>query len=307
MAKTAQDYIDAFRRGEDFAAPLDGLVLNRHVNRAAVPILAKELSVGTPAVREKLVRLLEAMALEANTPDPSKFPIIQDPMIIKALLAEGLAKDDSAADAAIKALCNGARPEDLAKQADILLKILAGPNADAVLYVVAKAKVLQARSFVEKMAASPEFKDDQGVKIAQAALGNTAVEDEFIASTVAAAKNAPPAPKNRFYDVGDAKDGKALAEQLKLLGWIGTRRSLLTACGYARSLLKTYLPDYWERSVRLDAFRAVAYNFPDVRVLVDIHDRAGYGAAERFCTDQLGAIFDGPTPDLPPDMSYPRM
>ena len=64
-----------------------------------------------------------------------------------------------------------------------------------------------------------------------------------------------PAPKNRFYDVGDAKDGKELVKQLELLGMIGTRRSLQAACNYARSPLKTYLPDHWERSVRLDALQ----------------------------------------------------
>lgn len=71
-APTAQNYIDAFRRGEDFAKPLQGLVQNHQVNRAAVAILAKELGTGTPEVREKIVWLLEAMALEANAPDPAR-------------------------------------------------------------------------------------------------------------------------------------------------------------------------------------------------------------------------------------------
>ncbi len=307
MAKTAQDYIDAFRRGEDFSRPVEGLVRNYQVNRVALPVLTKELAAGTPEVREKLVRLLEEMALEANVPAPGKLPVIQDPAIIKALLTEGLAKDDAASDAVVRTLCNEARPADLAKYHDVYMKILAGPQATSVLYLVAKAKVLQARGLVEKMAASPEFKDLEGVKIAQAALGNTSVEDTFIAAAREAEKKAPPAPKNRFYDVGDARDGEALVEQLKLLGMIGTRRSLLAVCSYARSPLKTYLPDYWERSVRKDAFRAIAYNFPDERVLTNTNESKDYAAAERFCTEHLGATFEGPTPDLPRDMAYPRM
>lgn len=307
MAKTAQNYIEAFRRGEDFSRPVEGLVSNYQVNKVALSVLTKELAVGTPEVREKLVRLLEEIALQANAPDPAKFRIIREHSIIKALLTEGFAKDDAAMDGAEMALRNRSKPADLAKYQDIYMKILAGPKGTSVLYLVAKAKVLQARDLVEKMAALPEFKGRQSVKVAQAALGNTAVEDTFIAATHEAEKNAPPAPKNRFYDVGDAKDGKALAEQLELLGMIGTRRSLLVACSYARSPLKTYLPDHWERSVRLDALRAIAYNFPDERVLTNTNELKDYAAAERFCTERLGAVFEGPTPDLPPDLAYPRM
>ena len=307
MVKTAQNYIDAFRRGEDFSRPVEGLVRNYQVNKVALSVLTKELATGTPEVREKLVRLLEEMALEANAPDPTKFPVVQDPSIIKALLTEGFAKDDAGMDAAEMVLRHEVRPTDLAKYQDIYIKILGGPQAISVLYLVAKAKVLQARNLVEKMAASPQFQDRQSVRIAQAALGNTTVEDTFIAATREAEKNAPPAPKNRFYDVGDAKDGKALVEQLKLLGMIGTRRSLLVACSYARSPLKTYLPDHWERSVRLDALGAIAYNFPDARVLVGIDNLQGYAAAERFCTEHLGSVFEGPTPNLPGDMAYPSM
>lgn len=307
MAKTAQDYIDAFRKGEWFSRPTVGLVNHYQVNRAALSVLTKELAMGGSEVREKIVELLVEMALEANVPDPKKFSTIQDKSIIKILLTEGFSKDDLGQGAAEMALRKNVKPADLAAYQDTLIKILAGPDGPAVLYLVAKAKILQAKPLVEKLAALPDFKDEQSVRIAQAALGNIAVEDTFIVAAREAEKNAPPAPKNRFYDVGDAKDGEALVEQLELLGMIGTRRSLQAACSYARSPFKTYLPNHWERSVRRDAFKAVAYNFPEERLLVDINSLEDYAAAERFCTQHVGAVFEGPTPDLPPDIAYPRM
>ena len=303
----AHRYIDAFRHGDDLTRPLQGLVDNHRIHRAAVAVLAKELAVAPPDVREKLVGLLQEMAFEDNPPGPTRFRVIRDPSIIEALLTAGLAKDDAASGAAANALLVGARPADLSKFRKPFMHLLASPQAPSVLLLVAKAKIPQTRALVERMAALPQFQGHEDIRIAQAALGNTAVEDDFLAATRKAEQDAPPAPRNRFYDVGDAKDGKGLAEQLALLGQIGTRRSLQAVCSHARSPLKTYLPDHWERSVRLDAFRALAFNFPDERVLVDIDDLAGYAAAERFCTQHLGAVFDGPTPDLPPDLAYPIM
>lgn len=191
-ARTAQYYIEAFRRGEDFSSPVARLVTDYRVNKATLPVLAKELSTGTPEVREKIVELLVEMALEANEPDPTRFRVIHDSSIIKVLLTEGFAKSDAARSAAARALRLKAKPEDLAKFQDIYMRILAGPQASSVLYLVAKAKILQAKDLVEKMAASGEFKDSRSIKVAQAALGNMAVEDTFIAAAREAEKHAHP-------------------------------------------------------------------------------------------------------------------
>ena len=145
------------------------------------------------------------------------------------------------------------------------------------------------------------------VKIAQAALGNVSVENEFIKDVRDAAENLPPAPKNRFYDVGDAKDGAQVAFRMPYLGYIGTKKSLQAACSFLRSPLKTYVVNSRERSIRYDALDAILYNFPDEGVLYNPRTLAEWSAAEQFCIEKLGATFDGPTPDLPRDVIYPRM
>jgi hypothetical protein len=271
--------------------------------------LTKELAAGTPKVRENIVRLLEKIGLDLDLPVPNKFPIIRDRSVIRSLLVEGFAKDDSASSAAAGILRHRCKPSDLAAFNDIYIESLRQANGD-YLYLAAKAKTMQAAPFVDNLARLPEWQAHENgftiVKIAQAALGNTVVEDEFIRATYDAEQNAPPAPRNRFYDAGAAKDGRAVAERLSSLGLIGTRRSLLVVCTYLRSPLKTYVPNIKERSIRYDALDALRYNFPDERVLYRPTKSAEWAEAELFCSQNLGAVFEGPTPDLPPDRLYPR-
>jgi hypothetical protein len=308
--KTAQQYISDFRQGVEFRSddPIGTLVINHRVDKSSLSMLTKELATGTQQVREKIVRLLEKIGLDLDAPAPNKFPIIRDHSILRALLIEGFAKDDSASSAAAGVLRRRCKPTDLAAFNDLYIKSLQQSNGD-YLYLAAKAKTTQASPFVDNLARLPAWqKDENGltvVKIAQAALGNAAVEDEFIKATYEAEKNAPPAPKNRFYNVGAAKDGKEVAARLNSLGLIGTQRSLLVVCTYLRSTLKTYVPNIKEQSIRYDALDAIRYNFPDERVLYRPTKEAEWAAAELFCTQNLGAVFEGPTPDLPPDLPYP--
>jgi hypothetical protein len=310
--KTAQDYISEFQRGIAFNAnaPVDTLVTSHRIDKAGLSTLARELASGGPAVRENIVRLLEKVGLELDTPAPDKFAVIRDHAIIKVLLVEGLAKDDVGADAAVNVLRQHCMPKDLAAFADIYLKSLSHQQGD-YLTLTAKAKVVRALPYVQKLAALPDWRENeqdmQIVKIALAALGDKAVEDSYIKSVWDAEKNAPPAPKNRFYDVGAAKDGSELANHLAVLGYVGTQRSLLTACSYLRSPLKSYVPDVSEQSIRYAALDAVFYNYPDEKVLYRPVKQSEWAAAEQFCTKHFGAVFDGPTPDLPTDEVYPRM
>ncbi|MFL6656559.1 MAG: hypothetical protein ACJ8GW_00660 [Massilia sp.] len=312
MHKTAQDYIAEFRRGVAFNpnAPVTTLVSSHRIDKAGLSTLSRELATGGPQVRENIVRLLEKVGLELDTPVPDKFRVIRDHAIIKALLVEGLAKDDVGADAAVSVLRQHCMPSDLAAFGDIYLASLARQNGD-YLTLSAKAKVTRALPYVQKLAALPEWQeseqDMQIVKIALAALGDTVVEDSFIERAREAEKNAPPAPPNRFYNVGAAKDGTELASHLAVLGYVGTRRSLLAACSYLRSPLKSYVPDVSEQSVRYAALDAVFYNYPDEKVLYRPVKQSEWAAAEQFCTKHIGAVFDGPTPDLPRDEVYPRM
>lgn len=310
MYKTAQQYISEFRDGKDFDAnrSTSGLSRSQYFGRHNLFILTKELATGTPQVRENIVKLLEKIGLELDSPPSHKFPIIRNRAVIKALLIEGFAKDDAASDAAATILREQCLSSDLAAFGDIYLKSLQAQNGE-YLYLVAKAKISAARPYVDMLARSEKWRRDEEalkvIKIAQAALGDTEIEDEFIQATAEAERNAPPAPTNRFYDVGAAKDGKQVAAGLATLGLIGTRRSLLTVCTYLRSPMKTYVPNHRERSIRYDALDALRYNFPDERLLYRPTTLDEWATAEAFCTRTVGAEFDGPTPDLPPDHVYP--
>ncbi|MQA36759.1 hypothetical protein [Rugamonas aquatica] len=277
-------------------------------SQAALKLLTEELTTGTEEVRENIVLLLEKLGSEMDTPSPDKFQIIRNHAIIRALAVNGFAKDDAAADRAAAILLSRCKPTDLAAFNDVYAASLQQMKGD-YLNIAAKAKTREARPFVEKMALQPKWRDEPerraAIRIVQAALGNTEIEEEFINAATEAEKSAPPAPPNRFYNVGTAKDGTELAKQLEPLGLIGTRRSLLHVCSYLRSSLKSYVRDVSEKSVRYAALDALLYNFPDERVLNDPRDLAGWSAAEQFCINKLGAVFEGPTPDIPPDQPYP--
>lgn len=310
MPKTAQTFIQDFRRGEDFDHndSISAIVVNRRVSPLALTLLTKELAVGDSGVRKNLIRLLERIGLEMDTPAPEKFAVIRDKSILGALVVQGFAKDDAASEAAATVLSDRVKPSDLAVFRDIYIASLQQLKGDYLL-LASKAKVTQALPFVERIAQLPKWQDDSerqdAIKIAQAALGNALLEEQFITSVRDAEAQAPQAPPNRFYNVGTAKDGTEVANRLGLLGLIGTRRSLLTVCEYLRSPLKSYVPQVSERSVRYAALDALLYNFPDERVLHDPVGLAGWSAAEAFCRTHLGAVFDGPTPNIPPDQAYP--
>jgi hypothetical protein len=308
--KTAQQYIAEFRRWASVKPndSVQSLVGNRGVDKASLSTLAKELSTGTPPVRENIVRLLELVGLKLDPANPAEFPTIRDHSVIRALAVEGFSRDDAAAILAESILRKRCRPSDLAAINDVYIKSLQRSNGE-YLYLVAKAKTTQARDLVENLAQSPAWREHEGrvqlVRIAQAALGNTAVEDKFIEAVFEAERNAPPAPKNEFYDVSEARDGEEVAERLEFLGLIGTRRSLRVACSYLRSSLKAYVPNASEQSIRYAALHAIAYNFPEERILSHPVKVTEWAAAEQFCAENLGAVYEGPTPNFQPDRPYP--
>lgn len=310
--QTAQDYIDKFRRGEAFHgnAPVADIVTSIRSSQAELTILAKELAEGTTEVRLQLVELLEKIGFELDTVTPDRFPLIRDHRIIRILLVQGYAKEDQARNAAAGALRIDCTPSDLAAFGHIYTNSLQQLTGQ-YLRLATKAKTIEASPYVEKMARSPKWQTEpewsEMIQIAQAALGNQLVEDKFIKAVRDEEKNAPPAPKNRFYNVGTALDGTELARRLATLGEIGTRRSLQVVCSYLRSTLKSYVVNIRERSVRYAALDALRYNFPDERVLHLPSDLDQWRAAEQFCTTHVGAVFNGPTPHIARDQIYPHM
>ena len=254
--------------------------------------------------------MLEKIGLELSPSIPGKLPVISHKAVIRTLVIEGFAKADIGSAAAEQVLRRNCKPADLAQFNNVFAESLRKHNG-SYLYLAAKAKTREARPFVEEMAMLPFWRNVEErfkiVQIARAALGNNAVEDEFIQGTFEAEKDAPPAPSNRFHNVGSAKDGKEVGNQLNTLGLIGTRKSLQVACAFLRSRLKSYVPDVSERSIREDLLAAIQYNFPNQGILQRRRSTQEWSAAENFCVENLGAAFDGPTPNIPPAQAYPRL
>jgi hypothetical protein len=307
---TAQQYITQFRSGVAFnsSQPVSGLVIGGRIDKATLSMLAKELAQGPTPVRSSIVALLEQVGLALDPPRDDKFRIIRNHGVIRTLIVEGFAKPDAARLAAANMLRKRCTPSDLAAFNDVYVKSLE-QSTGQYLYLAGKAKTTQARPFVDRIAALPAYRENPDfldiARITQAALGNTAIEDEYINALREAQKNMPPAPKNQYYDEGPALDGSAVAKRFEPLGLIGTRRSLLVACSFLRSPLKSYVPTVSEAPVRFAALDAIRYNFPDERVLFEPSNVTEWAAAERFCTEHLGAVFDGPTPDLPRHTIFP--
>lgn len=310
MQGYAQRIIAEFRAGKSFAPvkSTNDLLRAQRVDPASLRILANELSDGTATTRENIVRLLEHLGLELDQPAPGKLKTIRDKEIIKVLLTAGFMKNDSAYHLSATILADRCRPGDLAEFEQIYLQSLKDNRGD-YLFILAKAKVHKGASLLEQMARLPKWQKDKdrekALRIARAALGNMMIENEFISEVYAAENDAPPAPKNNFYDTSEEQDGKNVAEQLYNLGLIGTKNSLAAACKFLRSPLKTYVPNHRERSIRHDALDAIRYNYPEEGVLLKPKKYSDWVAAEQFCIDNFGVVFDGPTPDLKPDRPYP--
>ena len=307
----AQLIFGTVQRGEDVDSAVlsSRLVHGKRIDKSTLPTLARALATSPSTVRRNIVKVLEKAALDLDKPRVDKFLMVRDKDIIRTLAVEGFAKVDSAAEYAAKILDSKCMPSDLATLNDVFAQSLQLSHGTYVV-LATKAKTTQAKNYIDHMATMSFWRQDEAffklIRIAQAALGNAVLEDEFIQTTRTAERAAPPAPKNRFYDVGNARDGTQLAIHIADLGRIGTSRSLATVCSYLRSDMKSYVAEVSERSIRYAALDAIRYNYPDEKVLFRPLTLADWNRAENFCSTKIGAVFIGGTPDLPPDQAYPR-
>ena len=311
LQKSAQQIIAGFQSGDDFnsAVSTSGLVREQRIDKSSLSTLAKALATSSSKVRRNIIKVLEKVALDLDEPRGNKFLVVRDKDIIRTLAVEGFAKEDSAAEYAAKILDGKCMPSDLATLNDLFARSLQLSRGE-YLVLATKAKTIQAKAYVDHMATMSFWRKEEAyfnlIQIAQAALGNSVLEDEFIQTTRAAEREAPPAPKNRFYDVGDARDGSQLAMHIADLGRIGTSRSLAVVCSYLRSDMKSYVAEVSERSIRYAALDAIRYNYPDEKILFRPTTLADWNRAENFCRIKIGAEFIGATPDFAPEQAYPR-
>lgn len=284
MSKSAQDYIAAFQRGENFNPPAVGVIVNGQPDNLAIEQLESELATANPNVRENIVRLLVDMGRRTDPLTPQGADVIRHPRILTVLANAGLAKPDLGREAAMEALRKLATQPDLARFEDAFTNALAEKPTNEAFLLVAKAKAYKAKDLVDRLSRLPEWQSSETVKITRAALGAADVEDEFLAV------------------LAEAKDGPALARAIGPVALIGTPRSLKAIGEQLRSPLTIeisgHMPGKSEKSVRLNVLDGLLYNFPDQPVLYpnNINRDEDYRNAERFCIERLGVTYKTPPP-----------
>jgi GrpB-like predicted nucleotidyltransferase (UPF0157 family) len=287
----AQDYIEAFRRGEDFRPPAVGVFTDGQPDEAALVLLGTELANGGPNVRENVVKLLVDMGRQTDQLTPLGADTLRHPRILSLLASSALNKPDLGREAAMDALRKLATKRDLARFGGVITKALLDAPSEEAFLLVAKTKPDNAREPVERLALSPDWKDVDAAKIARAALGATEIEDQFLVA------------------LDNAVDGKSLARSVGPLALIGTPRSLKAIAEHLRTPLTIDVPGRFEKSARLNVLDALLYNFPDQPVLYpnNIVTDANYAAAERFCIETLGVTYKQPRPPFLTYRGYPIM
>lgn len=287
MSESAQKYIAAFQRGEDFVPPAVGVIVNGHADDTAIKALENELAVADPQVREKIVHLLVDMGQRTDSLTARGADVLRNPKILSALAGAGLAKPDLGREAAMEALRKLAVQPDLAPFENSFTNALAEEPTDEAFLLVAKAKTHKAKDLVDRLAKLPDWQGSEMVRITRSALGATDVEDEFIAR------------------LDEAKDGESLAQAIGPLALIGTTRAIKAIAERLRTPftieISGHMPGRSEKSARLNVLDGLLYNFPDQPELYpnNINGDDDYRAAERFCVETLGVTYkESPPPYL---------
>ena len=292
MPQTAQEYLASFARGEDFTPPARGVFSQGVPDPEAVGLLGQHLATDTPRVREEIVHLLVAMARQTDPLTPNGADVIRDPHILNLLAGPGLSKRDLGREAAMDALRKLAMPSDLHRLGKTFTENLRkAPSEDAFL-LVAKAKPEHAKSTVDDLAQTPQWRGNEAARIARAALGDAALESNFLTEASKAESHA---------------DGEALCRALGSLALIGTPKTLKAIAERLRTPLTTEVPHAFVRSVRLSVLEALLYNYPEEPVLYpnNIVIEANYEAAERFCEKVLGVAYKTSPPPFLTIRGYP--
>jgi hypothetical protein len=290
MPSTLQDYLTAIRRGEPVKGRLEGLIVDGRADPAALEALGRELAIADPEKREILVDLLVKLGLVTDPLTAKGAEVLRDHRIISILAGPGLAKADLGRDAAMDALRKLVTRNDLSPYEDAFVKTLSKSPSEYAFLLMAKAKPLQAKLEVDRLAALPEWKENEAAQIARAALGANDIEDNYLAKASAAA------------------DGRELVQALGPLSLMGTPRSLKAIAELLRTPLIIDIPGTYQKSVRLNVLEALLYNFPDQPELYpnNIITEEDYMAAERFCAKTLGVTYTTPPPPFMTYRGYPR-
>lgn len=224
-------------------------------------------------VRIQLVKTLVSVAIQT---DP--FGTIAHSRILSILLDDASLVPDDAYRFALDRLAELGAPKALGGFAPILARLAADAPVSELFLVVAKAKAADALEAMQDLEKDPIWAKDDNFRIAQAALGDASVEDEF----------AVP-----FSATGDPQEKILLARRLAQIG-SSTSRELLAR--EMRSPLVLQVPGSYELSVRVEIAKALLYCHPEQTFLGTIESDEDYERIERWCEFNYGVQWSRPRP-----------
>ena len=296
VLKNAQEFIEVIRQGKeprgvaDMQKSLHNLMIGNRPDPKAMEALGEELATGTRQIRIEIIDLLDRIR---NLADPGYE--LRTPEVIALLVGPAFAQTDSARGLAMEMLYKYASTTTLSHYRDVFMRALKERPDGYILTLIAKAKTPEAREEVDRLSRLPVWNEPgssryETMRIARAALGDTKIENEYLAEL----------PREEKAGSGGARDA------LFPLAQIGTRRSLQEICLRMRSPL--IIDDgIRQKSIRLFVMDALRYAFPERPELDsgNVRKEEDYIKVEQFCTQELGVDFRGrPRPDFFVEILY---
>lgn len=204
---------------------------------------------------------------------------IRDRRIIATLLNAAATVLDAAYITALDSLRESCTVEILREFTPTLLRLLHRLPDPALFLLVARLHEPEALPHLRRLAESPDWCDDDSLKIAIAASGDGDLEMDFL---------------KRFHSTMDPHEKRLLAESL---GSIGTRTSLTLLARHMRSPLRFQWGEE-SVSVRVGIAKALFAHFPDKRFLSDPLTDTDYDPIEAFCEAEFGVKWSHPRPSV---------
>jgi hypothetical protein len=282
-AQIAETYVKSFQDGEEFMPPSEGLVDRTTPDPQALLVLERHLWEDSSEVRANIVDLLADLGAQCADPSNTGIAAIKDRRILELLVKVGMAKPDLAREKAMQHLRTMVLRSDLGSWSQDLTKVIEERPTEDALLLVAKARAVQAREGLEKLANDPEWSGDRPLSIARAALGDAALMGNYLQDLQTAVSRS---------------DIEGFEEAIEALSRTGGPEALKAVAEQLRTPLIAAVPKAGARSLRLVVLEGLAYAFPDEIVLYpdNIIEEEDYVAAERFCERELGAVYNDPRP-----------
>jgi len=268
---TTHEAIERIRAGQPYIGEIGPFVTP---SIDALSDLAAELRLNpSAAIRERIVKILVSLAIQT---DPHG--TISHRRILSILLNDASLRMDDAYRFAMDRLAELGAPKALGEFAPIVAQLVAEAPVPELFLVVAKTKAVDALEAMQELEKDPIWAKDDNFRIAQAALGDASVEDEFAAP---------------FSSTGDPEEKIALARRLARIG-TSTSRELLAR--EMRSPLVLRMAGSYEMSVRVEIAKALLFCHPERTFLDRIESDEDYERIERWCEFQYGIQWNRPRP-----------